>query len=137
MKRNDSERSDRHAVLKAMLEERRRDIQSRLRSLRETLPALVDEVKDEEEQSVADFVQDVELALVQMKSETLARIDEAVRRLEDGTYGRCLDCGAEIPEARLRALPFAACCLPCQESEETRREAQQRTQGESRLGRAL
>jgi DnaK suppressor protein len=115
---------ERYQVLKAMLEERRADIQERLRSLRETLPAQVAEVKDAEEQSVHDFVQDVELALMEMKSETLGQIDEAIRRLEEGAYGTCAHCGREIPEARLKALPFATLCLECQEAEEEARTAE-------------
>lgn len=118
---------ERYAILKSMLEDRRRDIQDRLRSLRETLPAQVAEVKDAEEQSVQDFVQDVELALMEMKSETLAQIDEAVRRLEAGVYGACAHCGREIAAARLKALPFATLCLECQENAEEAR-ASERSQ---------
>jgi RNA polymerase-binding transcription factor len=123
---------ERYAVLKSMLEDRRRDIQDRLRSLRETLPAQVAEVKDAEEQSVQDFAQDVELALMEMKSETLAQIDEAIRRLEAGVYGVCAHCGRDVAEARLKALPFATLCLECQENEEEAR-ASERSQ-EGRVG---
>jgi DnaK suppressor protein len=119
--RNHMNNRERYDVLKAMLEERRRDIHDRLRSLRETLPAQVAEVKDAEEQSVHDFVQDVELALMEMKAETLGQIDEAIRRLEEGTYGTCAQCNREISEARLKAVPFATLCLECQESEEEAR----------------
>ncbi len=113
-----NDQGERYGVLKSMLEDRRGEIQAKLRSLRETLPAEVAEVKDSEEQSVHDFVQAVEVALMEMKSATLAKIDEAVRRLEDGSYGVCTECGTEISEARLKALPFAARCRPCQEREE-------------------
>ena len=109
---------ERQQVLRTMLEERRNEIQDKLRSLRETLPAELLVVKDAEEQSMHDFVQDVELALVEMKSETLARIDEALQRLAKGSYGACADCGVEIAEARLRAVPFATRCLACQEEAE-------------------
>jgi RNA polymerase-binding transcription factor len=109
---------ERHAILKQMLEDRRRDIHDRLRSFRETLPAQVAEVKDAEEQSVEDFAQDVELALMEMKSETLSQIDEAIRRVERGEYGTCAHCEREIAAARLKALPFATLCLECQENEE-------------------
>jgi DnaK suppressor protein len=115
---------ERYQVLKAMLEDRRSDIQQRLRSLRETLPSQLAEVKDAEEQSVSDFVQDVELALMEMKSETLGQIDEAIRRLEAGEYGTCANCGREISEARLKALPFATLCLECQQAEEEERTAE-------------
>lgn len=111
--------AERYRVLKAMLEERHREIQSKLRTLRETLPAEVAEVKDAEEQSVNDFVRDVELALIEMTSETLSQIDEAMHRLEAGTYGVCANCGAEIAEPRLKALPFATLCRSCQEAQES------------------
>lgn len=111
---------ERYQVLKRMLEERRLEIQLKLKSLRETIPVEVGAVRDTEEQSVDDFVQEVDFALMQMKSETLARIDEAMQRLEDTTYGLCTECSGEIAEARLTALPFAALCRECQELEESR-----------------
>lgn len=109
---------ERYAVLKHMLEARRKEIHDKLRTLRETLPAEIGEVRDVEEHSVDDFVQEVDFALMQMKSETLAKIDEAIRRLEAGTYGQCGECRTPIAEARLKALPFAALCRHCQEREE-------------------
>jgi DnaK suppressor protein len=115
---------ERYGVLKGMLEERRQEIQQKLRSLRETLPVEAAEVRDAEEQSVDDFVQEVDFALMQMKSETLAKIDEAISRVENGTYGHCAECGAEISEARLKALPFAALCRNCQEEVEERAAAE-------------
>jgi DnaK suppressor protein len=114
---------ERYRVLKEMLEERRQEIQQKLRSLRETLPAETGEVRDAEEQSLDDFVQEVDFTLMQMKSETLAKIDAAIIRLEAGRYGQCTECEAEITEARLTALPFAALCRSCQEAEESKKEA--------------
>jgi DnaK suppressor protein len=120
MSRNkDARNRERYQVLKTMLEERHREIQDKLRTLRETLPAEVAEVKDAEEQSVNDFVRDVELALIEMTSETLTQIDEAMHKLEAGTYGVCANCGTEIAEARLKALPFATLCRSCQEAQES------------------
>ena len=120
MTRDKSARNrERYQVLKTMLEERHREIQDKLRTLRETLPAEVAEVKDPEEQSVNDFVRDVELALIEMTSETLGQIDEAMHKLEEGTYGICANCGAEIAEARLKAVPFATLCRACQEAQES------------------
>jgi DnaK suppressor protein len=120
-RRKTAQDRERYDLLKAMLEDRRREIHDKLRSLRESLPVEAAVVRDLEEQSVDDFVQEVDFALMQMKSETLAKIDEAVRRLEDGTYGQCEECGSEIPAARLAALPFAALCRGCQERDEERR----------------
>jgi DnaK suppressor protein len=48
------------------------------------------------------------------------QIQEAVALLKEGRYGRCVECGASIPHARLHALPFAVRCLACQERFETK-----------------
>ena len=85
-------------------------------------PAILDEdgwcVVDAVETSEADIQEDIEFALIQMKAETLQRINEALDRLDEGTYGRCFECGDEISEARLRALPFAVRCKDCEEARE-------------------
>jgi DnaK suppressor protein len=126
---------ERYELLHAMLEERRRDIHDKLRSLRETLPAESADVRDPEEQSVDDFILDVDFALMEMKSETLRRIDDALQRLDDDRYGHCDDCSAEISASRLRALPFAELCRDCQDAREVaEREAHANT---SRASRAL
>ena len=109
---------ERFQVLKSMLEARRGEIQDKLRSLRDTLPVEAATVKDAEEQSVDDFVQEMDFAIMEMKAESLGKIDEAIRRLEAGVYGTCAECGSDIAEARLKALPFATLCVSCQEREE-------------------
>jgi RNA polymerase-binding transcription factor DksA len=58
---------------------------------------------------------DIDLALLQMKTATLTLIDAAFVRFDAGAYGVCLECGAEISERRLRALPFAGRCHDCEE----------------------
>jgi DnaK suppressor protein len=79
-------------------------------------------VRDEAESSEADIQEDIEFALLQMKSETLSKIGEALARLEDGSYGYCFECGEEIAEQRLRALPFAVRCKNCEELREVARQ---------------
>jgi DnaK suppressor protein len=66
-----------------------------------------------------------------MKAETLNKIDEALSRLGEGTYGHCFECGDEIAEARLRALPFAVRCKDCEEAREVaqKRERQMQRRG--------
>ncbi len=66
----------------------------------------------------ADIHGDIEFALLQMKAETLTKINAALERLEEGTYGYCYECGEEIAEKRLRALPFAERCRDCEEVRE-------------------
>jgi hypothetical protein len=65
-----------------------------------------------------DFVLGMDFALMEMESETLRRIDEALLRLDDGTYGVCSECDEGISEMRLKALPFATLCRDCQEQAE-------------------
>jgi DnaK suppressor protein len=45
--------------------------------------------------------------------ETVKEIDQALERIDTGSYGRCELCGQAIPADRLRALPWAAWCVPC------------------------
>jgi DnaK suppressor protein len=117
-RKNETIDRERYLLLKGMLEDRRREIHDKLRSLREALPVASHDVRDAEEQSVDEFVQEVDLALMQMKSDTLRKIDQAIQRLDEGRYGRCESCEQEIAAARLRALPFAVLCRDCQEQAE-------------------
>ena len=113
----------RYNELKQMLLGRRRELQAqvhdKMRDVRATGEVTkLSEVFDAGESSEADIQEDIELALIQMKSETLNRVDDALARLEQGTYGNCFDCGEEIAENRLRALPFAVRCKDCEEARE-------------------
>lgn len=63
--------------------------------------------------------QEATLATMQLESDQLEQIQWALQRLDDGSYGLCEDCGAEIPEDRLVALPLATRCLRCQVAAET------------------
>ena len=117
----------RYEELKQMLESRRREImnevQGKIRDARtEGNWTKLNEVLDAGESSEADIQEDIEFALIQMKAETLNKIDEALRRLEEGSYGYCFECGEEISERRLRALPFAVRCKDCEEAREVRQQ---------------
>jgi DnaK suppressor protein len=125
---------NRYNELKKMLEDRRREllneVQGRIRDVR--LEGNKDrDVLDQGESSEVDIQEDIEFALIQMKSETLTKIDAALRRLEDRTYGDCFECGDQISEARLRALPFAVRCKDCEEARET---AEQRARALAKRG---
>ena len=136
-RKNETIDRERYLLLKGLLEDRRREIHEKLRSLREAIPAASHDVRDAEEQSVDEFVQEVDLALMQMKSETLKKIDAAILRLEQGTYGRCQECDQEISEARLRALPFAVLCRDCQEQAEDRVRYEREAKAFARLQKEL
>ena len=48
-------------------------------------------------------------------------IDEALKRIEDGTYGKCFECGKDIPIARLEIVPHARFCISCKEADEKKK----------------
>jgi DnaK suppressor protein len=114
----------RYSDLRLMLDARRREIQAevqgKMRGVRAegTWGGKMNEVFDAVESAEADIQEDIEFALVQMKSETLNKINDALVRLEHGEYGNCFDCDEEIAEKRLRALPFAVRCKDCEEARE-------------------
>lgn len=118
---------DRYQELRRILEERRDEIagevQHKIRSVRtEGTQMSNHRAADLTETSEVDIQDDIQFALIQMKAETLDKIGAALKRLEEGSYGYCYECGDEIAERRLRALPFAARCKVCEEVRETARD---------------
>jgi DnaK suppressor protein len=118
-----SHSSARYDELKRLLDDRRREILSqvheKIRGVRtESSTKNMSEVYDAGESSESDIQEDIEFALIQMKTETLGKIDEALSRLEEGAYGNCYECGEEIAPQRLRALPFAVRCKDCEQARE-------------------
>jgi DnaK suppressor protein len=113
--------ASRYEELKRMLDDRQRElvaeVQGRIRSVRADGAEKPHERMVPFETSEIDH-QDLDLALIQMKAETLNKINEARWRLEEHRYGMCFECGDEIAEARLRALPFAVRCKDCEEARE-------------------
>lgn len=122
----------RTADLRHILGERRREMQGHVHSrIRDGRTRRTAEGRDDLEHCEAASQGDITLALLQMRTETLARIDEALTRLDAGKYGFCFECEGEVSERRLRALPFAVRCQSCEETREieqrhTRQFAQRR-----------
>jgi len=57
--------------------------------------------------------QELTLSLMGSEKDALEQIDGALKRIEDGSFGHCEECGMKIPEARLEAIPYAALCVQC------------------------
>ncbi len=116
----------RHRDLRLILSNRQREMQDDVQKrIQHGRTSHTNEVGDAVERSDADVQDGVDVALLQMRTETLIRVDEALLRLDAGEYGFCTECAGEIAERRLRALPFAVRCQAC---EETREAAQGDTQ---------
>jgi DnaK suppressor protein len=79
---------------------------------------LVDTALDNGDWSVVDLSEDISLRQLSTHRETLLKINEALRKIDEGTYGKCEDCSEDISVERLKVLPFAIYCVDCQEKRE-------------------
>jgi DnaK suppressor protein len=79
---------------------------------------LVDTANDEGDWAQIDISEDLSLQRLSAQRKMMYNIDEAVRKIEEGTYGICEDCGEEISEKRLLVIPAATLCVDCQENRE-------------------
>ena len=109
----------RRAHLERMLRNRRREVQGEVRhGIRNGRTNRSKQGGDDVDRSDAHSQGDIDLALLQMRAETVMLIDAALRRLDEGKYGSCAECAKEIAERRLRALPFAVRCQACEAKHE-------------------
>jgi DnaK suppressor protein len=76
------------------------------------------ETGDEADEAQRDLMEDARASLSARDSKIAQQIEAALRRIEDGTYGECIDCGREIEIERLRAVPWAQRCIQDQQDHE-------------------
>jgi DnaK suppressor protein len=105
------------------------EVHGQLRGVRADVTARSHDGLDDGELADTDLQDEIRLALIQLKAETLNKVNEALSRLDDGRYGSCHECGGEIAERRLRAQPFAVRCTRC---EQLREAASQRAETRAR-----
>ena len=74
-----------------------------------------EQARDAEDDSFSNLVVDLNLAEIDRDADELRRIDTALARINEGSYGVCESCGQDIPQARLQAEPTALRCVQCQE----------------------
>jgi DnaK suppressor protein len=79
---------------------------------------LVDTALDDGDWAVVDISEDVNLQRLATHRKVLHDIDESLRKIEEGSYGICEECGEEIGEKRLSVLPAATLCVICQGNKE-------------------
>ncbi len=115
------------AELRALLEQERDRLLEELEAMEEHAPEVEEQVGmdigggyDEDLADVASttFEREKTIALESSVQATLTQVEEALQRIEAGTYGTCLRCGNPIDFARLQVLPYATLCINCKELEE-------------------
>ena len=110
-------------ALKKMLMEKKREIWNDVKDklfqqLGKDYRSEIDAVLDEGDKALSDLAEETGFTLVDLRRDTLEKIDQALKKLEEGTYGICEDCGNDISEPRLKALPFAVHCVECKQRRE-------------------
>jgi DnaK suppressor protein len=107
------------AVMRKRLEEKQAEIQQHIAALTgspappEDAIQASDGVAEPEEEAVDLQETDVEQAILDSEKTLLAEVQQALVRIENGTYGICSNCGQPIPEKRLEAIPWATLCVAC------------------------
>lgn len=117
------ERERRREALQQMLMGKRQEIMKEIegslgQSLTEDQQRRLESARDVGDQALMDLDRELGISLMEMRNRRRQAIDEALTRLNEGTYGICAECGVEISERRLEAVPFAKLCVECQAREE-------------------
>jgi DnaK suppressor protein len=111
--------------------ELRKILLRRREALRQALAgdlSLLNELREQSSGDMFDFASDsasgeINCQLAEVESRELEEIDEALRKIAEGTYGKCDDCGKPINVKRLQALPYATECIDCKRKAESLRPA--------------
>lgn len=111
------------AQLKQLLQQRQQQLIEEIRdelarSGEQHYIDLAGRVTDLADESVADMLADMDAAIVDRQITEVREIEAALKRLAAGDFGTCVDCGADIPVARLKVYPTAARCIDCQSMHE-------------------
>ena len=103
--------------IKEQLQTKEKELQESIEGLTEAYPEPVDPIQASEgpqdfEEIAVDFLEtQQEQSIMVNQRALLQEVKDALKRIENGTYGRCVDCGKPIPEKRLQAIPWASRCV--------------------------
>jgi len=115
-RRTKKQKKDWREDIRVMLLQMRKDL---LKEVSQSMKAESDHLKhdigDFYDHASSDRDRELALMLADREREKLTRVDDALKRIENGTYGICESCEEEIDRDRLAAMPFTKLCLSCQE----------------------
>ena len=108
-----------------LLLEHRKHVADALQNLHDENPGSIEDETDESpidnhlaETATVTYDREMDYTLEENSEQVLHAIDEALGRLDAGTYGTCQRCGTGIAPERLEALPYARLCIDCKRREE-------------------
>ena len=119
-----TELSDQQLVdLKVRLRERAAQLRSEIReglarSTEESHVNIAEQARDTEDDAFSNLIVDLNYSEIERDADELRRIDRALARIYDGSYGTCEECGGQIAARRLMAEPTATRCIRCQDLHE-------------------
>lgn len=103
---------------KKLFEAEKRKILFNDKVVREDFSVNTDDRFDEIDQATTDVEQSMRMRLCNRETLYLKKVDEALRRIEEGTFGECVECEEDIELKRLEARPTAHLCVSCKEEQE-------------------
>jgi len=114
---------DRKIVLKQNLLAKRDALTQAMRqqlgqSLTDEQQRSLEAAMDSGDQALVDLEREMGISLQEMRNRERQQVEEALISLEEGSYGECAECGEELSEKRLEALPFARLCVACKSKRE-------------------
>lgn len=108
-------------LFRRLLEERKREILSEAERTRGAMNSPAEEaIPDPTDRATLESDRNFMLRIRDRERKLLGKIDEAFSRIDDGTYGRCGQCGGEIGVERLKARPVTTLCIECKSEQEAR-----------------
>lgn len=115
--------AEKMAQLREKLLERKRklwrEVKGQIKTgLGESYQDLLATARDEEDQAQVNLLEETQFSLIEPKRQELVAIEEALQRLENGTYGECEACGKLIEPRRLEIMPETPLCRDCQSQKE-------------------
>lgn len=111
-------RKDTLKKFKRIFEAQRKTLIFNDRIVREDFSVNADDRYDEIDQATTDIEQAMRMRLCNREALYLKKVDEALKRIEDGSFGECEECGEDIELRRLEARPTATLCVSCKEEQE-------------------
>ncbi|MBL7714761.1 MAG: TraR/DksA C4-type zinc finger protein [Bdellovibrionales bacterium] len=107
-------------IRKALLEEKTRLMNTSKQAIQDEIALSRDDLPDETDLAANEINQNLVFKLRDRERHLLVKINQALHRIEEGSFGHCMECEEPIEPRRLEARPVSTLCIACKEREEHR-----------------